>query len=68
MLVFSKNNNSSKLADAPLYFAGWVFESDTFTLPLTYVDLAALSGTTRESITRLIKDFVKGGIIEVNNR
>lgn len=63
-----QKNNSGKLADALLYFSGRVFESDTFTLPLTYVDLAALTGTTRESTTRLIKDFVKGGIIEVNSR
>lgn len=62
-----QKNNSGKLADAILYFSEKVFNNDTFKMPLTYVDLAALSGTTRESITRLIKDFVKGGIIEVNN-
>ncbi len=63
-----QKNNSGKLADALLYFAERVFESDNFTLPLTYVDLAALSGTTRESITRLMKDFVNGGIITVDHR
>ena len=63
-----QKNNSGRLADAILYFSNRVFKSETFTLPLSYVDLAALSSTTRESITRLIKDFVKGGIIEVNNK
>jgi CRP/FNR family transcriptional regulator len=63
-----QKNNSGKLADAILYFSERVFASDTFNLPLSFVDLAALTGTTRESISRLFKDFVDGGIIELKNR
>lgn len=63
-----QKNNSGKLADAILYFSNKVFKSDNFTLPLTIVDLAALSSTTRESITRSLKDFKNSGIIEMKNR
>ena len=63
-----QKNNSGKLADAILYFSDKVFKSDSFTLPLTIVDLAALSSATRESITRSLKDFKNSGIIEMNNR
>ncbi len=63
-----QKNNSGKLADAILFFSEAVFGNNHFTLPLSYVDLAALNSTTRESISRQIKDLVRGGIIEVRNR
>ena len=63
-----QKNNSGKLADTLLFFSEEVFKSDTFTLPLSFVDLAALNNTTRESISRQLKDFVRSGIIKLNKR
>lgn len=63
-----QKRNSGRLADAILYFSDEIYKSRTFCLPFPYVDLASLVGTTRESVTRGIKEFIEGGIIDVSNR
>lgn len=59
---------NGRLADAILYFSDEIFLSHEFTVPFTHIDLAALIGTTRESVTRALKDFKEGNIVKVSGR
>jgi len=57
-----------RLADALLYFSNIIYEKDTFDLPISQSDLAALIATTRESVTRTFTKFRNEGIIELNGK
>ena len=53
------------MADALLEFSDNIFISDTFVLPLSQADLANLVDTSRESVSRVLTEFDKDGIIKV---
>ncbi len=57
-----------RFADAMLYFSNVIYESNTFELPITQNDLAALTSTTRESVTRTFTKFKNEGIIEITDK
>jgi len=57
-----------RFADAMLYFSNIIYESDTFELPVTQNELAALISTTRESVTRTFTKFKSEGILVINDR
>ncbi len=59
---------NGRLADAILYFTDEIFIEKSFELPFSHTDLAALIGTTRESVTRALKDFKEGKILEVKGK
>lgn len=52
-----------RLADTLLYFRYQVFGTNPFSLNITKVELASLIGTSRESVTRLLKEFQDNGIV-----
>jgi len=54
-----------RLADTLLYFRDQVYGENPFHLNITKVELASLIGTSRESVTRLLKEFQNAGIITV---
>jgi len=56
------------LAEALLYLADHIFENDEFQLPLTRVEFGEYIGTTRETVTKIIRDFTADKIIEVEGR
>jgi len=56
------------MADALLDFADKIFKSDTFTLPLSQTEFANLVDTSRESVSRVLAEFDKDGIIKVTGR
>ncbi|MCF8228396.1 MAG: Crp/Fnr family transcriptional regulator [Bacteroidales bacterium] len=56
------------LAEALLFFMDTIYESDEFEIPLTRSEFGAYIGTTRETITKIIHDFTKDKIIEVNGK
>lgn len=59
---------TATFADALLYFADYLYNSDEFALPLTRVELGEYIGTTRETVTKIIHDFTLDNIIEVSGR
>ncbi|MCK5775123.1 MAG: Crp/Fnr family transcriptional regulator [Bacteroidales bacterium] len=59
---------TATFAEALLYFSDKLFESDEFHLPLTRVEFGEYIGTTRETITKIIHDFAKDHIIEVDGK
>ncbi len=56
------------MADALLEFSDEIFMSDTFTLPLSQVELANLVDTSRESVSRILTEFDKDGIIQIKGK
>lgn len=55
-----------KIAEALLFFSEKIFENQTFDLPLTRNELGDLTCTTRETISRILSDFSKNNIIEID--
>ena len=56
------------MADALLEFSEKIFMSDDFVMPLSQSDLANLVDTSRESVSRVMSEFDKDGIIAVNGK
>jgi CRP-like cAMP-binding protein len=64
----AQKQNIGRIADAILFFAGEIYNSNTFALPVSRQDLADLTGITRESASRILTDFHKEKIIEIKGR
>lgn len=56
------------MADVLIDFSVNIFKAAKFTLPLSQTELANMVDTSRESISRLLNEFDKDGIIRVNGR
>ena len=54
-----------RLANTLFYFRYQVYDQNPFLMNITKVELASLIGTSRESVTRLLKEFQDVGIIRV---
>lgn len=55
-----------KIAEALLFFSEKIFESNRFVLPLTRNELGDLTSTSRETVSRILSDFSKSEILEIN--
>jgi CRP-like cAMP-binding protein len=56
------------MADAILEFSDIIFKSDTFILPLSQAEFANLVDTSRESVSRVLAEFDKDGIIKISGK
>jgi CRP/FNR family transcriptional regulator len=56
------------MADALLEFSDKIFKSNTFILPLSQAEFANLVDTSRESVSRVLSEFDKDGIIKINGK
>jgi CRP-like cAMP-binding protein len=56
------------VADAILYLADKIYESDEFKLSITRSDIAGLIGTSRECVSRALVKLSKEGIIDMYNK
>ena len=59
---------NGRVADAMMMFSHEIFKSPEFELPFTKSDLAALVGATRESVTRILKEFNDSNIMNMKGR
>jgi len=57
-----------KIADVLLEFTDRIYNSDVFTLPVTQEDLGDLVDSSRESISRVLAEFDKDGIINLTGK
>ena len=64
----AQKQNIGRIADAILFFANKIYNSDTFNLPISRQELADLAGITRESASRILTDFHNEKIIDLQNR
>lgn len=56
------------LADVLLDFSGKFFNSDSFILPISQAEIGNLIDTSRESVSRILSEFEKDGIIKMNGK
>ena len=64
----AQKQNIGRVADAILFFANEIYNSNTFNLPVSRQDLAGLTGITRESVSRILTDFHNEKILEIDSR
>jgi CRP-like cAMP-binding protein len=64
----AQKQNIGRVADAILFFANEIYNSNSFSLPVSRQDLADLTGITRESASRILTDFHEDKIIEIKGR
>ena len=64
----AQKQNIGRVADAILFFAKEIYNSNTFNLPISRQELADLTGITRESASRILTDFHKEKILEIDSR
>lgn len=57
-----------KIADVLLEFSDQIYKSAVFTIPVTQEDLGDLVDASRESISRVLAEFDKDGIIKIIGR
>jgi len=56
------------LADVLLDFANNFYQSDSFTLPISQTEIGNLIDTSRESVSRILSEFEKDGIVKTNGK
>ncbi|MDD4971021.1 MAG: Crp/Fnr family transcriptional regulator [Paludibacter sp.] len=56
------------MADALLEFSDNIYKSDIFVLPLSQAEFANLVDTSRESVSRVLTEFDKDGIIKISGK
>ena len=61
----AQKQNMGRVADAVLFFANDIYESDSFDLPVSRQDLADLTSITRESASRILTDFHREKILDI---
>jgi CRP/FNR family transcriptional regulator, polysaccharide utilization system transcription regulator len=66
LLVLTQKQMSGRMADTLIYLFNEVFQSSKFTLFLSKSDLADLSGMSKESAIKVLREFQKDGIIDLN--
>jgi len=57
-----------KIADVLLYFSQYIYNSDSFYLHLSRNEISYLIGTSRESVSKQLKQFHTEGIISMKGR
>ncbi len=57
-----------KIADVLIELSERIYNSDIFKIPLTQEDLGNLVDSSRESISRVLTEFEKDGIIKLNGK
>jgi CRP/FNR family transcriptional regulator len=61
----TQKQTRGNLADVLLEFANNIFESDTFVFPISQSEIGNLIDASRESVSRLLSEFDKDGLIKV---
>ena len=56
------------MADVLLEFSNRIFESEVFTLPLSQAELGNMVDASRESVSRILSEFDKDGIIKLTGK
>lgn len=61
-----QKQSPGKIAEALLYFSNEIFDADKFKIPLSRNELADLTCSSRETVSRVFSDFSNNNIIEIN--
>lgn len=64
----TQKQTRGNIADVILEFADHIYESDSFTLPVSQADIGNLVDTSRESVSRILTEFHKDGILDMKGK
>ncbi|RKD98473.1 Crp/Fnr family transcriptional regulator [Marinifilum flexuosum] len=68
MVSLSQKQMHGRIADGILYLSKKIYESNQFSLHLSRQDIADLTGMSKDSAIRILKEFHHEGIIELDGR
>ena len=63
-----QKHSPGRVAEALLFFADEIFESNKFVLPLNRNEIGDLTGSSRENISRILADFSSNELIRLNGK
>lgn len=64
----TQKQTRGKLADVLLDFSDNIYHSDTFTVHINQEDIGNLVDASRESVSRVLGEFVKDGILKISGK
>jgi CRP-like cAMP-binding protein len=64
----TQKQTRGNIADVILELADQIYQSDSFTLPLSQAELGNYVDTSRESVSRILTEFHKDGILNINGK
>ncbi|MHB9056413.1 MAG: Crp/Fnr family transcriptional regulator [Paludibacteraceae bacterium] len=64
----TQKQSRGNIAGVLLDFSEHIFESETFACPISQAELGDLVDTSRESVSRILKEFDKDGIINLQGK
>ena len=64
----NQKNMAGRISEALLYLQQDIFETNPFDLILTRQELGEFTGMTKESVSRILKEFKEESLIEVDDR
>lgn len=64
----NKKQSIGRIAESLLFFYKEIYQSQTFTLPISRQELGEYSGTTRENASRILTSFHTEKIIDLNGK
>jgi CRP-like cAMP-binding protein len=68
LVSISHKHMNGRLAEALIYFSDKIYSTDSFELPMSRQELADFTGTSKESVSRIFRDFSDANIIAVEGR
>jgi CRP-like cAMP-binding protein len=68
VLNVSQKQVTGRLAEVLLFFATKIYQNNSFTLPVSRMELAELISSTKESISRVLTEFKNDKIIEIDDK
>ena len=64
----TQKQTRGKIADVILELADQIYQSDSFTLPISQAELGDYVDTSRESVSRILTEFHKDGILNISGK
>jgi len=64
----TQKQTRGNIADIILELADQIYQSDSFTLPISQAELGNYVDTSRESVSRILTEFHKDGILSINGK
>jgi CRP/FNR family transcriptional regulator len=68
LLFLTQKQMPGRMADALLYLFDEIFESSKFTMVISRQDISELSGMSRESAIKMLRQFQQDGIINLSEK
>ena len=64
----TQKQTRGNIADVIIEFADVIYQSDSFTLPISQAEIGNLVDTSRESISRILNEFHNDGILNIKGK